>query len=172
MARFSTVVESQSGQLAGLPVTTTFNGYFAAIVAGAGQNLRLRRVKLGVRTTGAVVPTSQQYSVKIFRQTVRVVGTGFSTQVPSNLDPRGAASQITGVDITTAASAGTTGPTITGTTGFDGMTLNTQSYADVPWDLIEEMYCDQGTANGLAFVNIGAALPANHLFVLTTTHEE
>lgn len=172
MARFSTVAESQAGQLAGLPSGTTFNGYFGALVAGASQNYRLRRVKLGIRTTAAVVPTSQQYTVKLFRQTVRIVGTGFSTQVPANLDPRGAASQITGFDITTAAAAGTTGPTLTGTVGHDGMTLNTQSYADVPWDLIEELFCDQGTANGLAFVNIGVALPANHLFVVTTTHEE
>lgn len=171
MARFGTRVESQSGQLAGTPSGTTFNGYFAAIVAGASQNFRLRRVKLGVRTTSAVVPTSQQYEIAIYRQTVRIAGTGFSTVVGLNLDPRGAASQITGVDITTASAAGTTGPTI-GANPIDGITLNTQSYADVPWDLIEELYCDQGTANGLAFVNIGAALPAGHLFVLTTTHEE
>jgi hypothetical protein len=172
MSRFSTVVESQAGQLAGAPSGTTFNGYFAALVAGASQNLRLRRAKLGVRTTSAVVPTSQQYSVKINTQTVRPTSTGFSTQVGTNLDPRGAASQVTGVDITTAATANTTGPTLTGTTGFDGVTLNTQSSLDTPWDLIEEMYCDQGTANGLAFVNIGVALPANHLFVLTLTWEE
>lgn len=172
MARFSTLVESQAGQLAGLPSGTTFNGYFAALVAGASQNLRLRRAKLGLRTTSAVVPTSQQYTVKIFRQTVRAAGTGFSTQTGTNLDARGAASQATGVDITTAAAAGTTGPTITGTTGFDGVSLNTQSYGDIPWDLIEELYCDQGTANGLAFVNIGAALPANHLFTLALTWEE
>jgi hypothetical protein len=172
VARFSTVAVSQAGQLAGLPVTTTFNGYIGALVAGASQNFRLRRVKVGVRTTSAVVPTSQQYELALFRQTVRVVGTGFSTQVPTNLDPRGAASQITGFDVTTAASAGTTGPTLTGTIGQDAVTLNTQSYADVPWDLIEELFCDQGTANGIAFVNIGAALPANHVFVITSTHEE
>jgi hypothetical protein len=172
MARFSTVVESQTGQLAGLPSGTTFNGYIGALVAGAAQNYRLRRVKAGIRTTTAVVPTSQQYTLKLFRQTVRIAGTGFSTQVPSNLDPRGAASQITGFDITTALTAGTTGPTLLGTTGMDGVTLNTQSYADVPWDLIEEYFCDQGTANGLAFVNIGVALPANHFFVITVTDEE
>jgi hypothetical protein len=172
MARFSTLVESQAGQLAGLPVTTTFNGYFAAVVAGASQNFRLRRAKLGLRTTSAVVPTSQQYTVKLFRQTVRPTSTGFSTQVGTNLDPRGAASQATGVDITTAATANTTGPTLTGTTGFDGVSLNTQSYGDVPWDLIEELFCDQGTANGIAFVNIGANLPANHLFTLALTWEE
>lgn len=170
--RASTTVTSQAGQLAGVPSGTTFNGYFAAVVAGAGQNCRLRRIKMGVRTSSAVVPTSQQYQVALFRQTVRAAGTGFSTQTGTNLDQRGAASQITGVDITTAATAGTTGPTITGTTGFDSIPINTQSYADVPYDLIEEMYCDQGTANGIAFVLMGVALPANHLIVLTPTWEE
>jgi hypothetical protein len=169
MGRFKTVVESQAAQPAGVPSGTTFNGYFAAIVAGASANFKLRRCIIGVRATG--VPTSQQYSVAIFRQTVRAAGTGFSTVVPGNMDPRGAASAITGVDITTGTTAGTTGPTIAATK-MGEFTLNTQSAADVPWELLEEMICDQGTANGLAFVNIGAALPSTHLFTLDLEDEE
>src|SRR6266511_5161360 len=88
-------------------VTTTFNGYFAAVVAGASANCKLRRGTIGVRA-GASVPTSQQMTVAMYRQTVRVVGTGFTTVVGSNMDPRGAASAISGVDFTTAATAGTT----------------------------------------------------------------
>lgn len=170
MGRFRGTVESQTGQLAGTPSGTTFNGYFAAIVAGSAANFKLRRVILGVRA-GATVPTSQQYTVAIYRQTVRVVGTGFSTVTMQNMDPRGAASAITGIDVTTATTAGTTGPTI-GANPLTKLTLNTQSAADVPFELLEEFICDQGTANGLAFVNIGNALPAAHLFTLDIEEEE
>ncbi len=170
MARFGAAVESQTAQPAGLPVTTTFNGYFAAVVAGASQNFKLRRVKVGVRA-GASVPTSQQMTIRIYRQTVRVVGTGFSTTVDQNLDPRGAASQITGVDITTAATAGTTGPTL-GANPLVEFSFNTQAGLDLPWEMLEELICDQGTANGLAFVNFGNALPAAHLFTLDVEDEQ
>jgi hypothetical protein len=170
MGRFKAAVESQAAQPAGTPSGTTFNGYFAAVVAGASANFKLRRAMIGVRA-GATVPTSQQMTVAIYRQTVRVVGTGFSTVTGQNMDPRGAATAITGLDVTTAAAAGTTGPTI-GSNPLDRITLNTQSSQDVPWELIEEFICDQGTANGLAFVNIGNALPASHLFTLSLEWEE
>lgn len=164
MGYFGAPVESQTAQPAGAPVTTTFNGYFAAIVAGASANFKLMEVKLGVRA-GAAVPTSQQYTIAVYRQTVRTVGTGFSTVTGLNLDPRGAATAITGVDITTAATAGTTGPTI-GANPIDKITLNTQSGWDAIWTPPLELICDQGTANGFAFVNIGNALPASHLITL------
>lgn len=170
MARFGCKVESQTAQPAGLPSGTTFNGYIGALVAGASQNYKLRRVGLGVRAGGSV-PTSQQMSVAFFRQSVRVVGTGFSTVVDQNLDPRGAASQITGFDITTAATAGTTGPTLAAV-AIAEKTFNTQTGLDLPWEQLEEWFCDQGTANGIAFVNIGNALPAAHLFTIDTENEQ
>jgi hypothetical protein len=170
MSRYKAVVESQAAQLAGLPVTTTFNGYFAAVVAGASANFKIRRLVMGVRA-GAAVPTSQQMSVALFRQTVRVSGSGFSTVAGIAMDPRGAATAITGVDVTTAATAGTTGPTI-GANPMERLSFNTQSAFDVPYELLEEFICDQGTANGIAFVNLGNALPASHLFTLSTEWEE
>lgn len=170
MGRFKATCESQAAQPAGTPSGTTFNGYFAAIVAGAAANYKLRRVTLGVRA-GATVPTSQQMTVAIYRQTVRAAGTGFSTIVGQNMDPRGAASAITGLDVTTAAAAGTTGPTI-GANSMGKVSLNTQSGVDLPWELLEEFICDQGTANGLAFVNVGSALPASHLFTVDSEWEE
>lgn len=170
MGRFTTTIESQAAQAAGTPSGTTFNGYFAAIVAGASANFKLRRVKIGTRGPSGSI-TSQQNTVAICRQTVRVVGTGFSTQTGQNLDMRGVASSITGVDVTTASTAGTTGPTI-GSNAMEKLSFNTQTSWDVPWDYIEDFVCDQGAANGLAFVNIGNALPANTLFVVTTTWEE
>ncbi len=169
--RFKTSGESQTGQLAGLPSGTTFNGYFAALIPGASANYKLRRVFLGVRA-GASVPTSQQMTVAVYRQTVRVVGTGFATQTPQNLDPRGAASAITGLDVTTALTAGTTGPTIGANPLAKLPSFNTQTGLDIPWEFLEEFISDQGTANGLAFVNIGNALPAAHLFTLDCEHEE
>ncbi len=170
MGRFKAAVESQAAQLAGAPSGTTFNGYFAAVVAGASANYKLRRCIIGVRA-GASVPTSQQMTVAVYRQTVRIAGTGFSTVTGLNMDQRGAATAITGVDITTATAAGTTGPTI-GANPLERLSFNTQSAMDVPYELLEEFGCDQGTANGIAFVNIGNALPASHLFTLSLEWEE
>jgi hypothetical protein len=170
VSRFKAAVESQAAQLAGAPSGTTFNGYFAALVAGTAANYKLRRCIIGVRA-GASVPTSQQMTVAIYRQTVRTAGTGFSTIAGLNLDPRGAATAITGVDITTATSAGTTGPTI-GANPMERLSFNTQAAFDVPYEMLEEFICDQTTANGIAFVNIGNALPPVHLFTLSLEWEE
>lgn len=170
MGRFKAAVESQAAQLAGVPAGTTFNGYFAAVAAGSAANFKLRRAIIGVRA-GASVPTSQQMTIAVYRQTVRVAGTGFSTVTGLAMDPRGPVSAITGVDITTAATAGTTGPTI-GANPLERLSFNTQSAMDVPYELLEEFLCDQGTANGIAFVNIGNALPASHLFTVSLEWEE
>lgn len=170
MGRFKTTGESQAAQLAGLPSGTTLNGYFAALVAGAAADYLLRRIFIGVRA-GASVPTSQQMTVAAYRQTVRIAGTGFGTQTPLNMNPRGAASAITGLDVTTAATAGTTGPTL-GANPMAKWSFNTQTGLDIPWEFLEEFRCDQGTANGIALVNIGNALPASHLFTIDLEHEE
>lgn len=170
MGRFAATAESQAAQPAGAPVTTTFNGYFFGIRGGAAANFKLRRLKVGVRA-GASVPTSQQVTVQLQRQTVAAVGTGITLATAgTNLDPRGAASAIAGFDITTAATAGTTGPTLTSI--IDKFSFNTQSMLDLPWEFLEEVICDQGTANGLALVNIGNALPASHLFTVGAEWEE
>lgn len=170
MGRFSAVAESQAAQAAGAPSGTTFNGYFAAIVAGAANGFVLRRAFLGVRA-GASVPTSQQMTVALYRQTARVVGTGFSTKVGGNLELYTTASGITGIDVTTATSAGTTGPTL-GATPLHEWSFNTQSGLDIPAELLEQWQCLLGTANGLAFVNIGNALPTSHLYTLSCEWEE
>lgn len=170
MGRFTGTAESQAAQLAGVPSGTTFNGYFAAFVAGAAANYKLRRVTIGVRA-GAGLPTSQQMTIACYRQTVRAAGTGFSTIAGQNMDPRGAATAVTGIDVTTATAAGTTGPTI-GANSMKKWSFNTQSTLDIPYEFLEEFICDQGTANGLALVNIGNALPASHLFTIDSEWEE
>lgn len=170
MARFSTNFESQAGLPAGAPTGLTFNGYAGALVAGATVNLRLRRLILGV-IAGASVPTSQQISVGLFRQTVRVAGTGFVTTPGIALDPRSAASGATGVDVAVAAAAGTTGPSID-STALARMAFNSQSAFDLPWEGAEELIVDRGTANGLAIVNLGNPLPPGHRLVVTAEWEE
>jgi len=169
MARFSATVESQTAQLAGVPVTVTYNGYFAAVVAGASANFKLRRLIIGVRA-GASVPTSQQMTIGVYRQTARTATSGFTTATGIALDPRSVASAISGVDITTGPTAGT-GPTIAAN-AFQKFTFNTQSAMDIPAEFLEEWICDQGTANGIALVNLGNALPAAHLFTVAAEWEE
>ena len=155
MARYGITVESVTALGAG----TTF----ANLVPGASNNLKLRRVKLGCRA-GTGAPTSQQITVGIFRATAR--GTASTTTTGLALDPRSAASVSTGVD-----SAWSVNPTLAANP-FDKISINDQSAADVPYELLEEVICDQGTANGIAFQNIGNALPTGHLLTLSLEWEE
>jgi hypothetical protein len=67
----------------------------------------------------------------------------------------------TGIIVTTATTIGTTGPTLA-TNPLYKWTFNTQTGWDIPVELLEECVCAIGTANGLAFVNIGNTLPASH----------
>lgn len=171
MSRFGAAVESQTAQLAGTPSGTTFNGYFAAIIPGASSDLRLRRILWHMRGPAGSI-TSDQHTLALYRQTVRAAGTGFSTITFQNLSHRSAASVSTGVDITTAAAAGTTGPTI-GANPLTKIGGNTQVGQDVPWEFPDDGYSvDQGAANGLAVVNIGNAAPASTLFVLSPEIDE
>lgn len=167
MARYATSIVSQTAQLAGLNATTTVNGYLGYWGASATAGFRLRRVTLGIRTTSASVPTSQQYTVEIHRQTVAPAGTGLAAAVlgqpletwTPQTDP------TVGLIATTATTIGTTGPTLTAAP-IKTLTLNTQTGWDYPWEFTEEMVCAIGTANGFGFVNIGNTLPAGHLITL------
>ncbi len=173
MSRFRVNGESQAALAAGVPSgtsNTTFNGFFAALTAGASANFKIRRLILGVRA-GATVPTSQQVQVGIYRVTARTAGTGFSTSTGLAMDPRGAATAITGLDLTTATTAGTSGPTLAAS-AMVRLTFNTQSAFDAPFEMLEELICDQGTANGIGFVNLANALPASHLYSLDIEWEE
>lgn len=172
MARYSTSVVSQTAQLAGVNATTTVNGYIGYWGAAAAAGFRLRRLKIGVLTTSAVVPTSQQFAVGVYRQTVAPAGTGLAAAVlgqpletwTPQTDP------TTGLIVTTATTIGTTGPTLAANP-LDTLPANTQSFLDVPYDYIEELTCAIGTANGIAFVNIGNTLPAGHFIKITATIE-
>lgn len=170
MSRFSGQFVSQTAVLSGVNATTTANGYLGAVVGGASANFKLRRLVFGV-LAGASVPTSQQVSVGVYRQTVRAAGTGLSNLAGLPLDPRGAATAIGGIDITTAVTFGTNGPTLAANPLYR-FSFNTQTGWDLPYELLEELICDQGTANGLAFVNLGNTLPASHFYIISTEWEE
>jgi len=171
MARYSTQGVSQTAQLAGVNATTTVNGYIGYWGASATAGFRLRRLKVGVRTTTAVVPTSQQITVAIYRQTVAPAGTGLAAAVLGQaMETWVPADPTVGLIVTTATAIGTTGPTLAAQP-IDTITFNSQSYIDIPFDYVEEMVCAIGTANGLAFVNIGNTLPAGHFITLTPTIE-
>lgn len=166
MARYSTSISSQTAQLAGMPSGTTVNGYIGYWGGSATAGFRLRRVTLGVRA-GASVPTSQQITVEVHRQTVAPSGTGLAAAVlgqpletwTPQTDP------TVGMIATTATTIGTTGPTLTATP-IRTLTFNTQTTIDYPFEFLEELVCAIGTANGIAFVNIGNTLPAAHFITV------
>lgn len=155
MARYSAQVKSA----AALAVDTAF----AAIVPAAAVACKIRRVTLGV-VAGATTPTSQQVTVSINRGTAR--GTATTTVAGQRLDPRSAASGITGMDTVWSVA-----PTLAAADQFR-VSFNTQSGVDLPWELLEEFVSDVGTANPVVFVNRDNALPASHSYVLSVEWEE
>lgn len=165
MARFITTVESAAALPATAPSGATANGLFANLVASANTGCKIRRIRVGVRA-GASAPTSQQVTIAVARTTAR--GTATTTNTPNPLDPNSAASGITGLD--TAWSAVPTG--VWTAPYFDEITFNTQSGADLPWELLEEWVIGKGAGNGIAFFNVGNALPSSHLYTVSIEHEE
>jgi len=155
MARYNMQVTSA----AALAVDTAF----AALVPAAAVACKLRRVTLGISVSSGSI-TSQQVVVAINRGTAR--GTATTTVTGQRLDPRSAASGITGMD-----TAWSVAPTLAAADAFR-VAFNSQSGVDLPWELMEEFLSDVGTANPLVFVNRVTALPANHSLVLAVEYEE
>jgi hypothetical protein len=166
VARFLTTVESVAALPATAPSGASANALFGNLVAGANAGYKLRRITLGVRA-GASVPTSQQLTVAIVRATAR--GTATTTNAPKAMDPNSLqTSSIIGMD-----AAWSTVPTATWTAPyFWEESFNSQSGLDLPYELIEELICPVGTANGLAFLNVGNALPTGHIYTLTCESDE
>jgi hypothetical protein len=162
MARYGASIVSQAAQLAGVNSGTTVNGYMGYWGASATAGFRLRRLQLGV-IAGASVPTSQQISVGVYRQTTAPAGTGIASAIPGQpyetwtlqTDP------TAGLFAITATTIGTTAPVLA-TNPIAVIPFNTQSTLDLPYEFIEELVCPLATANGIAFVNIGNTLPASH----------
>lgn len=171
MARYGASGLSQAAQLSGVNATTTVNGYLGYWGASATSGFRLRRLQLGV-IAGGTVPTSQQISVGVYRQTVAPAGTGLAAAVlgqpyetwTPQTDP------TVGLIVTTATTIGTTGPTLAANP-IAVVPFNTQSTLDLPYEFMEEIITGIGTANGIAFVNIGNTLPPAHSIRLTVEIE-
>lgn len=172
MARYAVSIESQTAQLSGVNATTTVNGYIGYWGASATAGFRLRRVILGMRTTTAIVPTSQQIQVGIYRQTTAPAGTGLAAAVLGQAhetwtlqtDP------TVGMIATTATTIGTTAPVLA-TNPLYKLDFNSQSGWDVPFEMPEDLICNLGTANGIAFVNLSNTLPAGHILTLSVEIE-
>src|SRR6266542_1071104 len=155
MARFLSTVTSAAAINATAPTGATANALFANLNASATTGYKLRRVTLGV-IAGTGAPTSQQLSVGLVRTTAR--GTATTTLTPTKLDPNSAAAGITGLD-----TAWSTVPTATWTPPYlYTVTFNSQSGVDLPFELLEEMVCATGVANGIAFINLDNTIPTSH----------
>jgi hypothetical protein len=165
MARFNVTVESAAALSSSAPSGGTANGLFANLVnITNASSCKLRRVTLGVRA-GVGAPTSQQVTVAVARTSARQTQT--ATSALNKLDPTSFTSNFT-LDTTW-----TTVPTATWTAPyFYEVTFNTQSGVDLPWELLEEWLVNAGTGNGVAFFNVGNALPTSHLYTLALEIEE
>lgn len=167
MSRWTNTVESSTALVATAPTGGTAGALFANLVAGASQGYKLRRVTLGFRA-GTGAPTSQQITIAAVRATARGTATATSSMGSVNSLDQNSASQITGID-----TAWSTVPTATWTAPYPWeWSLNTQSGIDLPFELLEEVVCLKGTANGICFINVGNALPTATLITLTVEEEE
>ena len=167
MARFNGVAESATALTTGINSNSaTVGGLFLNIRANAATSFRIRRLTFGVRA-GVGAPTSQQVSIAAIRTSA--AGAGATAQVLNQLDPNSFATNVR-ADVT----GWTTTPTLPGTAqanyAFE-VSFNTQSGVDLPWELLEELYFS-GSGNGLAFFNVGNALPTSHLYTASFEVEE
>lgn len=166
MARFTTTVQSA----AALPTTTPTGGtagqLFAVLSASASSGFKLRRITLGT-IAGSGAPTSQQVAVALVRTTAR--GTPTTTYTPNPMDLNGPVSAIAGIDTTWSAV-----PTVASWAApyFWQIPFNDQSTGDLPWEVPEDLVVPKGAGNGLAFINIGNALPAGTSYLMALEHEE
>jgi hypothetical protein len=166
MGRFTSVVTSVAAIVATAPAGANANALFANLAASASSGYKLRRVTIGV-IAGASVPTSQQLLVALVRTTAR--GTATTTFTPKPMDLNGPAAAISGLD--TAWSAVPTATWTQSNWNYQ-IPFNSQSGADLPYELLEELAAPLGAGNGIAFINAANALPAGHSYSLTVEHEE
>jgi hypothetical protein len=164
MARFNGVAESATALSSGVNSNSaTVGGLFLNIYLNAASSFRLRRLTFGVRA-GTGAPTSQQLSVVGIRSSA--IGAGATVQTLNQLDPNSFASNVRA-----GVTGWTTTPTLAGAAQANYLfevSFNTQSGVDLPWELLEELYFS-GSNNGIAFFNVGNALPTAHL--LTAAYE-
>jgi hypothetical protein len=154
MARFKTIVE-----IAAPAASTTVP--IAAFIPPSSGVAKIRRIVMGVR---AATPVSQGLTIRLQRQTAR--GTASTTVAPLPIDPNSVPAISLGVD-----TAWSGNPTLAANY-LTEYSFNTQALVDIPHEFMEELIVAAGTANGLAFLNVGNAFPASHTLTLEIEHEE
>lgn len=169
MARYFSTVESATAIVgSSAPSGSNANSLFANLVGSTTMPLKVRRITLGVRA-GVGAPTSQQMTVAVIRTTAR--GTASTTNAAKALDGSNTSTAFCpGLDV-----AWTAVPTATWTAPYYyEFTVNTQATPDLPYELLEELTVAPAAsnANGLAFFNVGNALPTSHLYTLAVEWEE
>ena len=122
--------------------TVASGAYIGYLQAASGGGGKLRRLTVGF-TSNATTPASSQVEIRVYRGTAAL--TAGSSVTVSKLDPNSSANAVTLL-------SGGSGGTLEGGASF-GITLNTQSAADLPWEQLEEWILPAGTANSLVFVN-------------------
>lgn len=169
MARYFATVESAAAiPGSSAPTGSTANSLFAVLVGSTTMPLKVRRITCGVRA-GIGAPTSQQMTIAIIRTTVR--GTATTTNPAKPMDGSNTSTAFgLGLDV-----AWSTVPTATWTAPyFDEYPFNTQGTLDLPFELLEELTIAPAAsnANGLAFFNVGNALPTSHIYAMRVEWEE
>lgn len=155
MARYVSQLESS----AALAVDTGF----AWLRPVAGSGFKLRRITIGV-VAGATTPTSQQVVVGVVRTTTAgtTPGTAIATAKMDPNSPTASCSLIPSY---------ATPPTVASADAYR-IPFNSQSSADLPFELLEELIASAGTTDGFAFINRDNALPASHKYVISLEWEE
>jgi hypothetical protein len=174
VARYLATVESAAALVVTAPSGANANALFANVLSAAstgaltGGLSRLRRITLGVRA-GSGAPTSQQVTVALTRTTAR--GTATTTNPWNNMDGSASTPSSPGIDVAWSAvpTATWTGPYL-----YE-VSFNTQAAVDLPFELLEEFLLQasssSGVYNGLAFFNVGNAMPTSHLYTLSAELE-
>lgn len=159
MSRFHAVGISAASAASG--------AYICSLTAASASGFKVRRISLGVYTTTAVTPTSQQIVVAAYRFTAAL--TGGTTVASNKLDPNSptAAAVFSNTAAGTALSAGT----LASTPDYQ-LAFNSQSAADLPWEQLEEWVVSAGTGNGIVLINEIAAIPTNHIITAALEWEE
>lgn len=170
MGRYFAAIESAAALPATAPTSSVANQLFANVLGNnaSGGLVRIRRLTIGIRA-GSAAPTSQQVTIGAVRTTAR--GTATTTVPWAGMEGYSGVTPANSPGIDTAWS---TTPTVGGWAYpyFWETSFNTQAAVDLPFELLEELMIQPLAAyNGIAFINVGNALPTGHLYTMTVETE-
>jgi hypothetical protein len=167
MARFNGALISATALSTGVnSASATVGGLFANIYLSAASSFRIRRLTFGIQST-TIPPTSQQITICAVRSSA--IGAGATAQTLNQMDPNSFATNVKA-----GVTGWTTTPTLAGAAQANYSLIwsfNVQSGADLPWEMLEELYTS-GSGNGFAFFNLNNALPSGTAITLAYEIEE